>query len=809
MSKLQDIIFDIATGNSAQSKSWKNEKISWKTLTDRLRDYTKTRETIKQFLAMAKDDQGRIKDVGGFVGGYLRGGRRKPANVVHRQIITLDIDFAGADFWSDVVMELACACMLHGTHKNTLESPRLRLIIPLDRPVTPDEYGAISRYIAGLLGIELFDRTTFQTSRLMFWPSCPVDVTPYVREQAGEALCADKVLATYVDWTDTSAWPTAEREIADVRTAVKQQQCPTDKHGIVGAFCRTYSISEAIAEHLSAEYAETENGRYTYTHGSAAGGLVTYDDLFAFSHHGTDPASGKLCNAFDLVRLHKFGHLDTGSEVSGANSQSYKAMEAFAASDAETKRTIAEETIANARYVFSQPDDTAIEQEQANVPAEEPYMTDEQDDDTSWMEQLEADNKGKYQPTSANISLILANDARLRGKFRRNCFDDKFYIFGSMPWRKVTKPEPLRDVDFAGLRHYVECVYRISNKAKIDDALSLEFERNTYHPIRDYLNGLKWDGVARIDTLLHDYLGTEQNIYTAAVMRKSLTAAVARVMRPGIKYDLVPVFVGGQGQGKSTFIRMLGRAWYSDSFVAVSGKEAYEQLQGAWVMEIAELSALRKAEVETIKHYVSKQEDAYRHAYGHVTETKPRQVVFFGTSNKKDFLRDTTGNRRFMPVDTGVCAPTKSVFSFDPADIDQIWAEAAELWNAGETLYLSKEVELMAQGEQASHSEVDERAGIIEQYLNTKLPLNWDALSIYERRAFLSDPDSNGTVQRTHVCIAELWCECFGRNKEDMDRYKTREINEALRSIAGWEQHKSTKVFKPYGTQKYYQWSSK
>lgn len=793
----EQLVLDIATAHSATSKVWKNEKLSWPQLTGRLKEVTRTRETLKQFLQLTKEEQGKIKDVGGFVGGYLRGGRRKPLNVVHRQLLTLDIDFAQMDFWANFVFTFECAAFLHGTHKHSEESPRLRLVIPLDRPVTSDEYGAISRYVAGLMDIEIFDRTTFQPSRLMFWPSYPSDVTPYIEEQHGAPLCADDVLATYADWTDTSLWPTADREVSEVRGAVSKQEDPTAKRGVVGAFCRTYSIAEVIASHLRAEYIETDSGRYTYTKGSAAGGLVIYDDLFAFSHHGTDPASGKLCNAFDLVRLHKFGHLDTGSEVSGANSQSFKAMEAFAASDAETKRTIAEETLANARYAFAAPLDDEEPAEGAATEAGEIS--------TAWMEELEADNKGRYQPTSANISLILANDQHLKNKFRRNCFDDRCYIFGSMPWRSVSKPEPLRDVDFSGLRHYIECVYRISNKAKIDDALALEFERNTYHPVRDYLNGLKWDGTPRINTLLHDYLGAELNDYTAEAMRKTLTAGVARVMSPGCKFDLVLTLVGGQGQGKSTFIRALGRQWYSDSFTAVSGKESFEQLQGAWIMEIAELAALRKAEVETIKHYVSKQEDAYRHAYGHVTESKPRQVVFIGTSNKEDFLRDTTGNRRFLPIGVGACTATKDVFKFDKSEIDQIWAEAVELYRAGETLYLSKEVELIARGEQARHSESDERTGIIEQYLNTKLPANWDAMGIYERRAFLSDPDSKGEFSRTHVCIAELWCECFGRDKSDMDRYKTREINDALRTLPGWVQSKSTKVFKPYGTQKFYQ----
>src|SRR5665811_806804 len=214
-----DDLLDIALGMSASSRIWKNERWKWSTLVKKLTTEHKTYETYSQYIKATKDEQSKIKDVGGYVGGYLRAGRRKPEHVVHRQILTLDIDFAHVNFWDDFCLQFENSGVIHATHKYSPESPRFRLIMPLNREVTPDEYVAIARYVAGILGIELFDNTTFETNRLMFWPSNPKDVDYYCESQDGPWLDADKVLGSYVDWTDSSLWPTAERTLKNVKDA--------------------------------------------------------------------------------------------------------------------------------------------------------------------------------------------------------------------------------------------------------------------------------------------------------------------------------------------------------------------------------------------------------------------------------------------------------------------------------------------------------------------------------------------------------------------------------------------------------------
>jgi putative DNA primase/helicase len=771
---MQERKIDIAVGHHANAKKWRNKSISWDDFVEQLKTSVTTGETIKEYLASSKEDQGKIKDVGGYVGGYLVGGKRLKNSVGHRQLVTLDIDFAEEDFFFDFEMIYSCCAFLHSTHKHRPGSPRYRLLIPLDREVSTDEYSAISRKIAGNIGIDIFDPTTFDVNRLMFWPSNPKDIEYYWQYQEGEFISADEVLNEYIDWKDTSLWPRAKVEDKDVRSDVDVQEDPAFKKGVVGAFCRTYGIDEAITKFLPDIYTLEDTGRYTYSGGSTSSGVVTYDNVWSYSHHGTDPTSGRLCNAFDLVRIHLYGHLDKDSK----GTQSFKRMEELCTQDKEVKYTIAVEK-------------TGKNKQDA--------------EDVEWMTLLDVDAKSNFLSTANNLNLILANDENLKELFKYNVFDSKRYILRSAPWREVEEAEPMRNVDYAGVRNYIETTYGISSSNKIEDSLSLEIERNSFHPIKDYLLESKWDGVSRIGSVLPAYFGAEDTVYTREAFKKMLVASVARIMEPGCKFDYALILVGTQGLKKSSFLNILGRGWFSDSFNTVQGKESFEQLQGAWIIEIAELSAFRKSEVESIKHFIAKQKDDFRPAYARSPETFKRQCVFFGTTNNLEFLKDPTGNRRFWPVLCGVNNVTKDVFKDLPKEIDQIWAEAFELYICGETLFLSKEVEEQARVLQELHSEKDERLGVVLEYLDRLLPEDWDSKDIYDRRQWLENPENRGTEIRDYVCTAEVWCECLGKNREDMSRYNTREVNDILRGLPGWQSKISTMKFKMYGKQKYYE----
>lgn len=795
--EIQKIKYDgqisIATGASANSKTWKNKSINWSDLVKKLSHTTRTPETAAEYKKMSKTEKGRIKDVGGFVGGSLKNGRRLKANVQNRTLLTLDLDYVVGDIWDSVELIYDFSVLMYSTHTHTVDNPRLRLVIPLSRPVLPDEYQAIGRMIASDLGIDQFDDTTYDPERLMFWPSTPSDGDYVFKFQDLEWLNPDEVLQRYpFGWEDISYWPESSRSKAKLNKALKKQEDPLEKKGIIGAFCRTYSITEVIEEFLSDIYVPgKDDTRYTYAEGSTTGGVVIYDDKFSYSHHGTDPASNILCNAFDLVRLQKFSELDEDAkEGTPANRlPSFIKMSEFASGDKKVLETIGKEKMEAAKEDFD-----AVETND--------------DNDTEWLNKLEYTESGKLRSTISNFSLIIENEPLLKGKIAFNEFSNRANVVGQLPWRKKDNLQDWCDTDDSGLREFIEKYYGISSTAKCADALALSYEKHSFHPIKDYLNGLMWDEEKRIDTLFIDYLGAEDNSYVRTVARKILTAAVTRVMHPGCKFDNMPVLSGPQGLGKSTLIKKLGMEWFSDSLTTVSGKEAYEQLQGVWVIEMGEMMATKKADIEATKHFLSKTEDIYRVAYGRRTSRFPRQCIFIGTTNDREFLRDKTGNRRFWPIDVGIQKPKKSVFiDMDDYEVSQIWAEAVELYKSGEKLYLSGEEEKEAQKQQDSHSEESAKAGLIEEYLNKPLKDNWYELSINDRRSYIQGGDfgeePEGTIMRTKTCVMEIWCELFNGDPKQLTPMMAREINDILNGLHEWEKAKGSLRFgKSYGKQR-------
>ena len=783
MNLKHDGIVTIATGNSRKEKQWKNREMSWSEFLSKVSTTYRTSETIAEYFKLPKAQQDDLKDMGGYVGGSLKDGRRKSEFVQYRSLLTLDTDYASVDFWEALTILDDYACCIYSTRKHRPEAPRLRLVIPLKRKVSPEEYQAVARKLAESLGMEMFDDTTYEPARLMYWPSTSSNGEFVFKHQDGPWLNPDDLLASYKDWRDTTAWPVSSRKKeALTKSLTKKQTDPTTKEGIVGTFCRAYSMSEAIEEFLADVYTPCEGSdRYTYTGGSTFGGLVTYDDLFAYSHHSTDPAGGKLCNAFDLVRIHKFAELDQEAEdgTPVGKLPSFKAMQTLASSDKTVKRLLMEEKLEAAKNDF------------------------QEDDDDHWTEQLDYKNDGTLKTTIDNIVLIMEHDPKFKGVLGHNEFTHRLDLFRDLPWRSRDQGNCWKDNDDAQLRHYLESVYEVSHTSKTFDALHVIAERHRFNPVKDYLNSLVWDGVKRLDTLLIDFFNAEDSEYTRAVTRKSFTAAVARVLDPGCKYDYMLLLVGKQGLGKSYFLKKLGGDWYSDSLTTVLGKEAYEQLQGVWMIEVGELSATKKADVDALKHFITKQVDIFREAYGRRTGIFPRQCVFFGTTNDLEPLRDKTGGRRFWPVSVG----TGALNPWNDLIVDQVWAEAVESFKDGEKLFLPPHLEEIAKKLQAEFTEESDKAGMVYEYLDTLLPDNWDAMDLSSRRLFLSGDftGGKGTVKRTRVCALEVWCECFGGDPKQLSYAQSREIRGVLDNAEGWKRYSGKLRFKIYGLQRAYE----
>ena len=599
----------IAVGESRRSTQWKNKEVLWSQLVERLSIPTKTPETVDEYRGFAKSKRDEIKDVGGFVGGSLKGGRRIAEAIMQRRLLTLDLDDVprNADPWDTVVLVLGCAAVLYSTHSHRPEAPRLRLVMPLSRPVSPEEYSAIARKVAQDIGIDMCDDTTYEPHRLMYWPSASINAEYRYEVEDGPWLNADEQLARYVDWHDPSEWPISSRRAEALHRLASHQESPLEKNGIVGAFCRVYDIHDAIEHFLPDTYEKYDDNRYTYKGGSTSGGLVLYDNgIFAYSHHGTDPASGKLCNAFDLVRIHLYGNLDddTSPGTPSHKMPSFMKLQDEAMQIPEVREELAKANFERLKDRFDDPDE-----------------------DYDWVGQLTCNKNGKFDNTINNVQLIMEHDAGLRGKYFYDTFKERMTVCGDLPWCKLADrmTTTWTDTDDAGLRNFLEIKYEIVNTMKIGDAVLLAMQSCMRHPVREYLLSLKWDGVARADTIFIDYLGAEDTEYTRTVTRKALIGAVARIMQPGCKHDHILVLVGPQGCRKSTTLAKLGKSWFSDSFYTVQGKEAYEQIQGFWLIEMGEMAATRKAELESIKQFVSKQSDSYRAAYAKRTQEHPRQ----------------------------------------------------------------------------------------------------------------------------------------------------------------------------------------
>lgn len=581
-------------------------------------------------------------------------------------------------------------------------------------------------------------------------------------------------------------------EAIEKRRLAKQED-PTTKRGVVGAFCRTYGIPQAMDSFLPGVYEATAvPGRYTYTGGSTAGGAVVYDgELFLYSHHATDPCSGLLVNAWDLVRLHKFGSMDDEAKegTPPVKLPSYVAMTRLALGDKAVSDRMAREKFEAAREAFQEADGT---------------IQGDTGEDLDWMSRLAVDQNGNYKKTINNLIIILQNDPRLKGKIVTDDFAGRGLVMGAMPWNPQEGKRWWTDNDDSGALWYMENYYNLPDRSRLSDALAIVGGQNRINDVKRYLEGLSWDGVRRLDTLLADYLGAEDTLYTRAVIRKSLTAAVARALSAGIKYDCMPIFTGPQGIGKSTFLSVLGGDWFSDSLTSFEGKEAAEMIQGTWINEVGELTAFTRQETESIKQFLSKKEDIYRAAYGKRTEKYPRRCVFFGTSNAGEFLKDTTGNRRFWPVDVGIHPAKKSVWEDLPRERDQIWAEARVRWMLGEPLFLPKELESLATEQQERHREASGKEGIVLDFLEKRVTEDWDRRTVSERRMYWGGQQHGemSQVPREKVCAVEIWVECLGQDPGKMKRSDAVEINGILANASGWQRCKTAKRFGCYGVQK-------
>lgn len=769
----------ITTGNSRQSAVWNPGEVSFDELCEKLKQPIRTSETAAQYRKMTRAEKDTAKDKGGFVMGTLKGTRRKKNEVLSRSAITLDEDRLKPGFFDWYKKNHKYLSVIYTTHSHTKENPRGRIIIPTSRDMTPEETNAIARYMAADLGMDQIDPCSFEINQLMYWPTCSADGDYFCEKYEGELLDPDAYLSSHPDWVDVTKLPLApgEKEAFD-RQKTKQED-PLEKEGIVGDWCRAHSISDVMENALSGIYEPGGSpDRWHYRKSGSISGVVVYDDKYAYSHHASDPACGKLLNAFDLVRIHLFYDDDP--------KKSFNRMAEYAAKDQAVR-------------------DMAMKRRKEQAEAE---FTPVNDDDESWKEKLEYNSRdAKVKNTLGNLELIVKHDRYLKNIWF-NKLSDSLEVRGELPWKHPEKY--WRDADSAQLICYVDGNYGSFSRSNYDIAVTKVADDRSYHPIREYFDKLpEWDGVKRAETVVIDYLGAEDTPYVRAVTRKTLCAARRRILKPGVKFDFMPVFNGPQGIGKSTLISKLAMEWYSDSLNLsdMNDKTAAEKLQGYWILEIGELAGMKKADLDKVKAFISRQDDKYRASFGRRVTPHPRQCIFFGTTNSENgYLRDITGNRRYWNIKVDGNGKYHS-WQLDQDTVDQIWAEVKVL-EPDETLYLPPELEEYAKDEQRQAMESDDREGLVREYLDTLLPSNWDDMDVYARQTYIHEPDDPahvpGTVKRMTVSNIEIWCECFRKPKEDIRFSDSYAISAIMEKIEGWEKTGKLMTLPIYGRQRIY-----
>lgn len=787
----------ISVAPSRFAKVWHNETIAWEAFCEKLRTPATDADgiTLEQYMGLPKDAQDKRKDVGGYVFGWLAEGRRSKGSVECRSAVCLDFDE-----WTDEQMErlrrtALCAWVIYSTRKHMAKGvQRVRVVFPLSRDVSPEEYDFLAREYAKYIGFAGLDESSTEASRLMYWPSVCKDA-PYLCEvsQYTDFRNPDDLLRDSEIFPDMSKWTLLPGEKDRFHTGAlkdhngKRPEDPLEKRGVIGAFCRTFSVHDAVSSFLSDLYRKGRGGRYTWAAGSSANGAVTYDDgRFFISRHSTDPANdGHVHNAFDLVRLHKFGHLDKGAdpETRVGRLPSFKAMEDLARSLPEVNRLLQDEA---RRYVAD------VKEDYKGIDFSACGSDVEREGQARWDDirgTLEADKSGRLRSTAENLRAIFDAEPRLSDLFGYNLFAHRIEVVRPVPWRRTDQGPGLNGVDEAALGELLGADFGVKGKELIYQAVVRKAMDNAFHPVKKYLESLAWDGRPRLRMMLVDLLKADDTPLNRKLPELVFAAACSRIYCPGCKFDYMPILASReQGIGKSSLVSVMAGEWGSDS-VTFGGKEGWESLRGLWMGEVAELKALKGKEAELVKAFISAQVDKYRPAYARNVEEFPRTCVLIGTTNDEQCLSGIGESHRRTPVVVlhGTREDGPKVREWLKENRDQLWAEALALSRAGEPLYLTGDLaeEALASARAANASEQDPLLGVIGRYLEEYVPANWDTdfrtkeARIQYRKTAVDLHSCDSGVPRQSVTVMEICSECLADYPE-LTKGKEKSLNRII-----------------------------
>lgn len=746
--KTADLTLDLSVAPSVSSRRWEAATLTWERLVDRAHNPES------------------VKDCGGYVAGRLKGTARRKGQVEYRSAVTLDAD-AASETLPAVVADLGLRALVHSTYSHTRAHPRYRVIVPIMGPgLSEEEYPRVARGLIEALGEAQFDPGSTQPERLMFWPATANPDEYEVVECDGATATAQGLLRGFGGLQSTP----------DHKTGPKRD--PKELPGVTGAFNRVYDMARAVAEfHLPYDPVEGKPNRWHYTPAESEGGVIVYPDGYVFSNHAADPAYGRALSMFDLVALHVYGGEDRAAGVPQSTAPAdrpsiQRAMREFAARPEIVTELVAAD--------FA---DDETGEDGAALP--------------EWVLGMHLHPKtGKPLDDVHNWDLLMKHDPVLRG-LARNAMDLTTVTRRQFPWRTVEagKDDALTNADRAQISAHLQRAYNMPRPAQeqLNGVIDMVAQDNAFHPVVEYLEGLEWDGVSRVET----YLPGAPDAYTRRVARLVAVQAVARALDPGVKVDNCLILTGRQGLGKSWFVETMARGW-TCTLGPIEGngmRDTVMAMTRSWITVADEGFAMKKADAEALKQFVTLTHDVIRLPYAREHVKLPRRQVIWGTTNDAVFLRAQEGNRRFLIVEV---AEKLDFGKYSDEYVNQVWAEAVHIWKTSRDKYGLKdnpELFLNADEEEAAETirsmatEEDSMTGLIQAYLDTLVPENWADMSPDERISWLQD-EEQGIVSGTHpietVCSLEIWEIALGRERGKHSRVDILQITNALKQLPGW-----------------------
>lgn len=756
---MEDITLRAITAPRRDSRHWKPTTFTWDDLLGWMEQPASKKEAGGYVLGTFAETTVDHEDRKGCTATH-----RSKYAVQERDALTLDVDSPDKGFLEALDITLGFRALAHSTWSSSPDGRRYRLIVPLDRPVTPDEYHVTSSVLMDQIGSHQFDPGSVQPERYMFRPSTQDPSWFEWREVDGHLVSVDGLLE---DWDpDLSKIPMPSKN--------RSKRDPYELAGAAGAFNRAYSLEQAI-ETFELPYEPAGAERWHLVGALGAAGMGAIGDGLVYSHHVADPAGGQACSVFDLVRLHRFGHMDDEAALGKPVNRrpSHQAMLDLASTDS---RVVAELVGLD----FDAEMDAHAED--------------------NWKLKLQFNARsGKFLDTIQNWDIVRDHDPVFAGLYY-NELTMSVETDQPFPWRPLEQGGAVvRHTDRSQLCHYLEREYHVRpSRTFVDELIDAHAMRRYVNPVKDYLETLEWDGTPRVEECLP---GVKPTDYTRMVARKSMTAAVARMMKPGIKWDHTLVLFGDEGLGKSYWIDRMARG-YSATLGPIHQKDTLITMQRTWIMVADEGHSLRKADADVQKEFLTRTADVFRMPYERESQVHHRHSVIWSTTNDEIFLRRQAGNRRFLIVQ---CTERVDFDLLTDEYVDQVWAEAVHLYRQGERLFL-EETEGQEAAEVREHfTEEDALGGVIDEFLETLVPEDWDDMSPDQRIQWRLDRANGmgerGTVQQQRTCSAQLWVEALGRRFGDHRRADLLEINASLKRLPGWRSVKGRHRVPGYGPQ--------